>query len=90
MARLLAGAQQEALDVPRMFCFCAALTAGLRTAAIARATGEAGDVYICHPLLMHSASTSVTGHAPRCILNIPHPYVGARLREGSGHRVSAR
>jgi hypothetical protein len=67
-----------------MFCLCAALAAATPASAMARATGAAGDVYICHPLLVHSASTSIVGTAPRCILNIPHPFGAARLREKQG------
>ena len=36
---------------------------------VVRAAGRAGDVYLLHPMLVHSASISCTG-APRAILNL--------------------
>jgi hypothetical protein len=38
---------------------------------IALATGEAGDVYICHPFLVHAASWPHRGSTPRFISQPP-------------------
>ena len=48
-----------------------------------RAAGRAGDVYLLHPMLVHSASISCTG-APRAILNLPLPYGQAKLAQKHG------
>ncbi len=37
----------------------------LRAIPLARATGRAGDVYLCHPFLVHAASRPHRGVAPR-------------------------
>ena len=47
---------------------------------VVRATGRAGDVYLLHPMLVHSASISCTG-APRAILNLPLPYGQAKFAQ---------
>ena len=51
--------------------------------ADAYAAGRAGDVYLLHPMLVHSASISCTG-APRAILNLPLPYGQAKLAQKHG------
>jgi len=50
---------------------------------IVRATGRAGDVYLLHPMVVHSATISCTG-APRAILNLPLPYGQAKLAQKHG------
>jgi hypothetical protein len=50
---------------------------------VVRAAGHAGDVYLLHPMLVHSASISCTG-APRAILNLPLPYGPAKLAQKHG------
>ena len=71
------------LDPSTMRALCAGAGASARARDVVRATGATGDVWLLHPLLVHSASVSLAT-APRAILNIPHPlaYVpgGAELR----------
>jgi hypothetical protein len=43
---------------------------------LAWATGEAGDVYLCHPFLVHAASWPHRGKAPRFIAQPPLAPVG--------------
>ena len=50
---------------------------------IVRATGRAGDVYLLHPMVVHSATISCTG-APRAILNLPLPYGQTKLAQKHG------
>lgn len=40
---------------------------GLERLPIARATGAAGDVFLCHPFLVHAASWPHRGRAPRFV-----------------------
>jgi hypothetical protein len=51
----------------------------------ARATGQAGDVYICHPFIVHRATWPHRGVGPRMVAQPEvahhHPFT---LREGSG------
>jgi len=50
----------------------------------AHATGRAGDVYVCHPFLIHRATWPHRGSRPRMLaqpaIEYPHPFA---LREGS-------
>ena len=50
---------------------------------LVRATGRAGDVYLLHPLLLHSATISCTGEG-RAILNMPLPYSEAHVAKLQG------
>jgi len=53
------------------------------TDGFVRATGRAGDVYLMHPMLLHTATISTTGEA-RAILNMPLPYAQANLSKLQG------
>jgi Phytanoyl-CoA dioxygenase (PhyH) len=61
---LLAPAGAAGLDWPAAAQQAAQATAH-RPAALA--TGEAGDVFLCHPFLVHAASWPHRGHQPRII-----------------------
>ena len=74
----------SALTVPRMFALCAALAAAYGPSRQERAVGRVGDVYLLHPLLVHAASVSRVGAAPRCILNVPHPFASAGIQQALG------
>ena len=67
-----------------MFGLCAALAAARGCSAPVRATGRAGDVYLLHPLLVHAATVSRAGAAPRAVLNVPHPFPSARVAKKAG------
>ena len=41
------------------------LIPGVQERKVALATGEAGDVYLCHPFLVHAASWPHRGATPR-------------------------
>jgi hypothetical protein len=83
------------LDVPRVLLpygesgvFFAELVAGLPASTFERprirATGQAGDVYICHPFMVHRATWPHRGVAPRIIAQpavAHHPPFA--LRDGS-------
>jgi hypothetical protein len=50
----------------------------------ALATGEAGDVYLCHPFLVHAAQMH-SGAAPRFMAQSPlHPAEPFRLERADG------
>ena len=91
MARALAAlrpapqpSSEPRLTVPNMFGLCAALAAARGCSAPVRATGRAGDVYLLHPLLVHAATVSRAGAAPRAVLNVPHPFPSARVAKKAG------
>jgi hypothetical protein len=84
------------LDVPRFLApfgergvFYGNVARGLPASTFhrprARATGHAGDVYVCHPFLVHRATWPHLGLGPRIIAQ---PAIGHRqpfaLREGPG------
>ena len=52
-------------------------------AEIVAATGEVGDVYLIHPLLLHSASVSCSP-LPRAIFNLPIPYGHVHVGQKQG------
>jgi hypothetical protein len=53
---------------------------------IALATGLAGDVYLCHPFLVHAAGWPHRGSQPRLIAQPPIALEGAlRLEDGDRH-----
>lgn len=54
---------------------------------VALATGLAGDVYLCHPFLVHAASWPHRGTKPRFIAQPPIAMDGA-LRTNKSHRLS--
>lgn len=51
------------------------------------ATGRAGDVYLCHPFLLHAAQP-VRGTAPRLMAQPPLATKGSLLLDKPGHRYS--
>jgi hypothetical protein len=53
-----------------------ALPATVHARPLAWATGNAGDVYLCHPFLVHAASWPHRGKAPRFIAQPPLTAVG--------------
>lgn len=55
---------------------------------IALATGLAGDVYLCHPFLVHAASWSHLGSQPRLIAQPPIALEGALRLEDSDQPLS--
>jgi hypothetical protein len=58
------------------------------TDRIALATGEAGDVYLCHPFLVHAASWPHHGTAPRFIAQPPISITGDLQLDGDIGRLS--
>ena len=52
------------------------------TGRIALATGEAGDVYLCHPFLVHAASWPHRGTQPRFVAQPPISITGDLLLDG--------
>ena len=58
------------------------------TDGIAYATGTAGDVYVCHPFLMHAASWPHRGTAPRFMAQPPIALTGALQLDGDTNRIS--
>ena len=58
------------------------------TGPIALATGEAGDVYLCHPFLVHAASWPHRGTEPRFIAQPPIALTGALQLDGDVDRLS--
>ena len=69
------------LDVPRVlaiagdsgmaFGHVVSLLPGVHHRKVALATGRAGDVYLCHPFLVHAATWPHRGKAPRFIAQPP-------------------
>jgi hypothetical protein len=55
--------------------------------SVALATGEAGDVFMCHPFLVHAASWPHRGSEPRVIAQPPISLEGS-LRIEADHGVS--
>jgi hypothetical protein len=53
---------------------------------VAYATGDAGDVFVCHPFLVHSASWPHTGTRPRMVAQ-PAVAINAPLRLKRDHEV---
>ena len=84
MARLLT-ASPGCLNTNAIYSFCAAAAqfAQLGGVDLVRATGQAGDVYLLHPMLLHTATISTTG-AARAILNMPIPYGQYRVAQKQG------
>ena len=58
------------------------------TDRIAFATGAAGDVYLCHPFLVHAASWPHRGKKPRFIAQPPISLKGALELDGDVDRLS--
>jgi hypothetical protein len=58
------------------------------TEPIAYATGEAGDVYLCHPFLVHAASWPHRGTAPRFVSQPPVSLVGDLGLDGDARDLS--
>jgi hypothetical protein len=58
------------------------------TDRIAFATGAAGDVYLCHPFLVHAASWPHRGKKPRFIAQPPISLNGALELDGDVDRLS--
>jgi hypothetical protein len=63
-ARVLAPAADAGLPWARAAQLAADASAGRPTALV---TGQAGDVFLCHPFLVHAASWPHTGRHPRII-----------------------
>jgi hypothetical protein len=63
-ARVLAPAGDEGMPFPQAATRAAEASAARPTAL---ATGRAGDVFLCHPFLVHAASWPHTGDHPRMI-----------------------
>ena len=83
MARLLASAP-GALNTQRVYSLCAGHDAlGGRWPATA-AVGEVGDVYLIHPLTLHSATMSCVPRA-KSIFNVPFPFLetGVASKQGA-------
>jgi hypothetical protein len=55
---------------------------------IAYATGEAGDVYLCHPFLVHAASWPHCGTAPRFVAQPPVSLAGDLRLDGDDRELS--
>jgi hypothetical protein len=55
---------------------------------IALATGEAGDVYLCHPFLVHAASWPHRGTEPRFVAQPPISINGSLQLDGDIDRLS--
>jgi hypothetical protein len=58
------------------------------TDRIAFATGEAGDVYVCHPFVVHAASWPHRGTTPRFMAQPPISINGALQLDGDVNRLS--
>jgi Phytanoyl-CoA dioxygenase (PhyH) len=58
------------------------------TDRIALATGEAGDVYLCHPFLVHAATWPHRGNAPRFMAQPPISLNGSLQLDGDINRIS--
>jgi hypothetical protein len=58
------------------------------TERIELATGEAGDVYLCHPFLVHAASWPHRGTQPRFIAQPPISITGDLKLDGDRDRLS--
>ena len=58
------------------------------TGPVALATGEAGDVYLCHPFLVHAASWPHRGTEPRFIAQPPISINGGLQLDGDVNRLS--
>lgn len=70
VARLLAPAGADGLEMLALSTAAAEATAGLPEVS---ATGRAGDVYLCHPFLVHAAQRN-RGRSPRFLAQPPlHP-----------------
>ncbi len=63
-ARVLEPAGDEGMPFPQAAHLAAEASAGRPTALV---TGRAGDVFLCHPFLVHAASWPHTGRHPRLI-----------------------
>ncbi len=63
-ARVLIPAGDEGVPFPQAAAMAAGASAGRPTAL---ATGQAGDVILCHPFLVHAASWPHTGRQPRAM-----------------------
>jgi len=56
---------------------------------VALATGQAGDVYLCHPFLVHAASWPHRGTGPRILAQPPIAIHGALRVDGPVDQLSA-
>ena len=70
---ILAAAGDDGLDWPGAARQAAEASASRRTVL---ATGRAGDVFLCHPFLVHAASWPHRGTAPRMVAQPPVTPVG--------------
>ena len=52
------------------------------------ATGSAGDVFVCHPFLVHAASWPHCGHQPRFVAQPPISLAGSLKLEGQLDQLS--
>jgi Phytanoyl-CoA dioxygenase (PhyH) len=59
-----------------------------RTGPVALATGAAGDVYLCHPFLVHAAGWPHRGSQPRFIAQPPISLDGPLRLDGPVHDLS--
>jgi hypothetical protein len=55
---------------------------------VALATGEPGDVYLCHPLLVHAASWPHRGDRPRVVAQTPIAIDGELQLDAPSHERS--
>ncbi len=58
------------------------------TGRVALATGDAGDVYLCHPFLVHAASWPHRGTEPRLIAQPPISLDGPLRLDGAEDELS--
>ena len=83
MARLLASAP-GALNTPRVYSRAPATTRSAGARPATAAASEVGDVYLIHPLTMHSATMSCFPRA-KSIFNVPFPFLetGVASKQGA-------
>merc|ERR1719271_1163299 len=82
MANILAGLgpwRRVLLDTPRMYALCAAADSYFGDADATTLVGAAGDAFLVHPLLLHTASASTR----RARLRAPLPLRRARRAPGA-------
>jgi hypothetical protein len=58
------------------------------TGPVVFATGEAGDVYLCHPFLVHAGSWPHEGNEPRFVAQPPISINGSLRLDGDINRLS--
>jgi Phytanoyl-CoA dioxygenase (PhyH) len=59
-----------------------------RTTGAIQATGSAGDVFLCHPFLVHAASWPHRGHQPRFVAQPPIALTDSLELRGPAERLS--